>query len=101
MARILRRAPASADIRPVGRIASLINLTDGFIVKITSYRNYTLAVLTRDEHCPPHVHVGSSEWDARPGAKKIVPARFDAADYATTLCFEGESAILEIEHGKD
>jgi len=22
-------------------------------------------VLTRNEHCPPHVHVGNSEWDAR------------------------------------
>lgn len=39
--------------------------------------------------------------DARLGARKIVSARFDAADYATTLCFEGESGILEIEHGKD
>ncbi len=24
-----------------------------------------MAVLTRNEHCPPHVHVGSAEWDAR------------------------------------
>ena len=79
----------------------MINLTDGFIVKIIRYRNYTLAVLTRDEHCPPHAHVGSSEWEARSGARKIVSAQFDAADYATTLCFEGESGILEIEHGKD
>lgn len=41
------------------------NLTDGFIVKIVQYRNYTLAVLTRNEHCPPHVHVGSADWEAR------------------------------------
>lgn len=24
-----------------------------------------MAVLTRNEHCPPHVHVGSNEWQAR------------------------------------
>ena len=24
-----------------------------------------MAVLTRNEHCPPHVHVGSSDWEAR------------------------------------
>lgn len=41
------------------------NLTDGFIVKIAQYRNYTIAVLTRNEHCPPHVHVGSADWEAR------------------------------------
>ena len=145
-------------------------------MKITRYKNYTLAVLTRNEHCPPHVHVGSSEWearfkfsfwhddvclwdvvpvknapkislleglrmelkqpvklrkaraswwracgtvcldhlmwqsetqevltlkDAKPGARKIASARFDASKYSTTLCFEGESGILEIEHGKD
>lgn len=24
-----------------------------------------MAVLTRNEHCPPHVHVGSPQWEAR------------------------------------
>ena len=24
-----------------------------------------IAVLTRNEHCPPHVHVGHNGWDAR------------------------------------
>ena len=24
-----------------------------------------IAVLTRNEHCPPHVHVGCDQWDAR------------------------------------
>lgn len=24
-----------------------------------------MAVLTRNEHCPPHVHVGSVDWEAR------------------------------------
>jgi hypothetical protein len=24
-----------------------------------------IAVLTRNEHCPPHVHVGDGSWDAR------------------------------------
>lgn len=41
------------------------NPTDGFTVKIAQYRNYTFAVLTRNEHCPPHVHVGSAGWEAR------------------------------------
>lgn len=41
------------------------NLTDWFNVKITRYRNYTLVVLTRNEHCPPHVHVGDADWEAR------------------------------------
>jgi len=42
-----------------------INLTDGFIVKIAKYRKYTLVILTRNEHCPPHVHVGDAGWEAR------------------------------------
>lgn len=25
----------------------------------------SIAVLTRNEHCPPHVHAGTNEWDAR------------------------------------
>jgi len=24
-----------------------------------------LAVLTRNEHCPPHVHAGATDWEAR------------------------------------
>jgi hypothetical protein len=47
-----------------GRL-TLKNPTDGFIVKVTHYRNYTLAILTRNEHCPPHVHVGGDDWEAR------------------------------------
>jgi hypothetical protein len=43
----------------------LKNLSDGFIVKIAQYRNYTLVILTRNEHCPPHVHVGDADWEAR------------------------------------
>ena len=43
----------------------LLNLSDGFIVKVTQYRSYTLVVLTRNEHCPPHVHVGDADWEAR------------------------------------
>lgn len=41
------------------------NPTDGFIVKVAHYRNYVLVILTRDEHCPPHVHVGGDDWNAR------------------------------------
>lgn len=43
----------------------LLNLTDGFIVKIAKHRNYALVILTRNEHCPPHVHVGDADWEAR------------------------------------
>jgi hypothetical protein len=34
-------------------------------MKICSYRSIVLAVLTRNEHCPPHVHAGTPEWEAR------------------------------------
>lgn len=44
---------------------SSANLTDGFAVKVAGYRGYALVVLTRDEHCPPHVHVGDADWEAR------------------------------------
>lgn len=29
------------------------------------HRGLVIAVLTRNEHCPPHVHVGTDKWDAR------------------------------------
>jgi hypothetical protein len=34
-------------------------------VKVARYRRYSLVILTRNEHCPPHVHVGDSDWEAR------------------------------------
>lgn len=34
-------------------------------MKVCSHKGYMIAVLTRNEHCPPHVHVGTGEWDAR------------------------------------
>ncbi|MDD1966646.1 DUF4160 domain-containing protein [Pseudomonas putida] len=34
-------------------------------MKVCSHKGYLVAVFTRDEHCPPHVHVGTSAWDAR------------------------------------
>jgi hypothetical protein len=34
-------------------------------MKICSHKGYVIAVFTRDEHCPPHVHVGTHDWDAR------------------------------------
>ena len=34
-------------------------------MRICKHKGLTIAVLTRNEHCPPHVHVGNSEWDAR------------------------------------
>ena len=34
-------------------------------MKVCTYQGLLVAVLTRNEHCPPHVHVGSADWDAR------------------------------------
>lgn len=34
-------------------------------MKVCLYQGLLLAVLTRNEHCPPHVHVGSADWQAR------------------------------------
>lgn len=34
-------------------------------MQVCKYNGLVLAVLTRNEHCPPHVHVGPAEWNAR------------------------------------
>lgn len=34
-------------------------------MKICTHKGLAIAVLTRNEHCPPHVHVGSDKWQAR------------------------------------
>jgi len=34
-------------------------------MKICTYHGLIIAVLTRNEHCPPHVHVGAADWEAR------------------------------------
>lgn len=34
-------------------------------MKICTHRGLDIVVLTRNEHCPPHVHVGAHNWDAR------------------------------------
>ena len=34
-------------------------------MKVCKHAGLTIAVLTRNEHCPPHVHVGTEKWDAR------------------------------------
>lgn len=34
-------------------------------MSVCSHTGYVIVVFTRDEHCPPHVHVGTSKWDAR------------------------------------
>ena len=34
-------------------------------MKVCTHRGLLMAVLTRNEHCPPHVHVGSADWEAR------------------------------------
>ncbi|MCW2314407.1 DUF4160 domain-containing protein [Rhodoferax antarcticus] len=34
-------------------------------MKVCTHQGLLMAVLTRNEHCPPHVHVGSADWEAR------------------------------------
>jgi hypothetical protein len=34
-------------------------------MKVCTHRGLLMAAPTRSEHCPPHVHVGSSDWKAR------------------------------------
>ena len=34
-------------------------------MRVCAHRGFVFAVLTRDEHCPPHVHVGTEKWEAR------------------------------------
>lgn len=34
-------------------------------MKVCTHKGLVIAVLTRNEHCPPHVHVGTAKWDAR------------------------------------
>lgn len=34
-------------------------------MKVFMHQGLLVAVLTRNEHCPPHVHVGPAEWEAR------------------------------------
>jgi len=34
-------------------------------MRVCSHKGLVIAVLTRNEHCPPHVHVGTAQWDAR------------------------------------
>lgn len=34
-------------------------------MKVCSHNGQDIAVLTRNEHCPPHVHAGTAKWDAR------------------------------------
>ena len=34
-------------------------------MKVCAHNGLSIVVLTRNEHCPPHVHVGSDKWEAR------------------------------------
>jgi hypothetical protein len=34
-------------------------------MKVCTYQGLLIAVLTRYEHCPPHVHVSAPQWEAR------------------------------------
>jgi hypothetical protein len=53
-------------------------------MRVCAHHGLVFAVLTRDEHCPPHVHVGTDKWEARlefgfwdsgVGLWDVVPAR--------------------------
>jgi hypothetical protein len=32
---------------------------------VGQYKGRRIAVFTRDEHCPPHVHLDGGDWSAR------------------------------------
>lgn len=34
-------------------------------MNVCTHNGLVIAVLTRNEHCPPHVHVGTEKWEAR------------------------------------
>jgi hypothetical protein len=34
-------------------------------MKVGQYKGRRIAVFTRDEHCPPHVHLDGGDWSAR------------------------------------
>src|SRR5262245_29390080 len=34
-------------------------------MQVCTFKGLRVVVLTRNEHCPPHVHIGASDWDAR------------------------------------
>ena len=34
-------------------------------MRVCTHKGLVIAVLTRNEHCPPHVHVGTDKWVAR------------------------------------
>lgn len=34
-------------------------------MKVCTHHGHDLVILTRNEHCPPHIHVGSTKWAAR------------------------------------
>jgi hypothetical protein len=34
-------------------------------MRVCAHKGLVIAVLTRNEHCPPHAHAGTADWDAR------------------------------------
>ena len=34
-------------------------------MRVCTYRGLVIAILTRNEHCPPHVHIDAGAWQAR------------------------------------
>jgi hypothetical protein len=34
-------------------------------MNVCRYKGFSLVVMLRDEHCPPHVHVDAGTWSAR------------------------------------
>jgi hypothetical protein len=75
-------------------------------MSVCAHHGLVFAILTRDQHCPPHVHVGTDKWEARfefgfwdngvrqavvsPSARRtgdvaILSAHFETRRYRTTL----------------
>ncbi|MHC8385362.1 DUF4160 domain-containing protein [Pseudomonas sp. LB3P14] len=34
-------------------------------MKVCSYKGFSMVIMLRDEHCPPHAHVDAGTWSAR------------------------------------
>lgn len=34
-------------------------------MKVFSYKGFSVVIMLRDEHCPPHAHVDAGTWSAR------------------------------------
>jgi hypothetical protein len=73
-------------------------------MQVCMHSGILLAVLTRNVHCPPHVHVGSDKWEARfefsfwHDSVTLLDesSRFDPNVYKTEIFLAGCDEPLEI-----